>query len=105
MLCHSVPLTVLLMDLYEIRGGRLGVISEEAEHQEIETDLSTMQALKEKVSHRRARATLQKSISHEEGECSSPSPTGAEDGCSEEFQEGIAVRMLLTASQLNQALI
>lgn len=43
------------MDLYEIRGGRLGVIAEEAEHQDF-TAMETYNV------------------------CSSPSPTGAEDG-------------------------
>lgn len=37
------PTVILLMDLYEIRGGRLGVIAEEAELQEVQPDLSSMQ--------------------------------------------------------------
>lgn len=105
--CQSVSLTViLLMDLYEIRGGRLGVIAEEAEHQEFEADLSSMHPHKDKVSNRRGQATLQKSLPFEQGEHSSPSPTGADDGyddiCKE---EGIEVRILLTASMLNEALM
>lgn len=99
---QSVSLTVtLLMDLFEIKGGRLGVIAEEAEHQELEADLSSMHPYKDKDSYRRGQATLQKSLAFEQGEHSSPSPTGADDGYDE--KEGIEVRILLTASTLNQA--
>lgn len=44
------------MDLYEIRGGRLDVITEETEHQEFGTGLTTMEPYKV-VSDRRGRAT------------------------------------------------
>ncbi|TWW67853.1 SPRY domain-containing protein 2 [Takifugu flavidus] len=77
------------MDLYEIRGGRLGVITEEAEQQELQTDLSSMQSHKDKVSNRRGRAALQKSLPLEQGKQSSPSPTGADDKCDAFREEGI----------------
>lgn len=104
--CHSASLTViLLMDLYEIRGGRLGVITEEAEQQELQTDLSSMQSHKDKVSNRRGRAALQKSLPLEQGEQSSLSPTGANEKCDAFGEEGIEVRILLPASILNHALM
>lgn len=90
------------MDLYEIRGGRLGVIAEEAEHQELETDLSSMQSNKDKVSKRRGRVPLPKSLPFEQAERSSPSPTGADDGRDE---EEIEVRTPLAASILNHSLM
>lgn len=96
---------ILLMDLYEIREGRLGVITEEAEQQELETDLSSMQSHKDMVSNRRGRAALQKSLPLEQGEQSSPSPTGADDKCDAFREEGIEVRILLPASILNHALM
>lgn len=58
------------MDLYEIRGGRLGVIAEEAELQELSRESTAMQT-------------------YNVG--SPPSPTGAEDGSDGEedaFKEG-----------------
>lgn len=102
--CHSASLTViLLMDLYEIRGGRLGVITEEAEQQELQTDLSSMQSHKDKVSNRRGQAALQKSLPLEQGKQSSPS--GADDKCDAFREEGIVVRILLRASILNHPLM
>lgn len=90
--CHSASLTViLLMDLYEIRGGRLGVITEEAEQQELQTDLSSMQ------SNRRGRAALQKSLPLEQGKQSFLSPTGADDKSDAFREEEIKVRILLPA--------
>lgn len=98
--CHSASLTViLLMDLYE----RLGVITEEAEQQELQTDLSSMQSHKDKVSNRRGQATLQKSLPLEQGEQSSPS--GADDKCDAFREEGIDVRILLLALILNHTLM
>lgn len=94
------------MDLYEIRGGRLGVISEEAEQQDLEANLSSMNPHKDKVSSRRGQASLQKSLPFQQGEHSSPSPTGADDGYDDMFEDGgIEVRTLLTASALNHALM
>lgn len=85
------------MDLYEIRGGRLGVIAEEAEHQELETDLSCMRPHKDKALNKRGQASLQKSFPCEQCEHSSPSP--GEDGYNDmNKEEGIEVRILLTAS-------
>lgn len=58
------------MDLYEIRGGRLGVIAEEAELQELSRESTAMET-------------------YNVG--SPPSPTGAEDGSDGEedaFKEG-----------------
>lgn len=101
--CHSASLTViLLMDLYEIRGGRLGVITEEAEQQELQTDLSSMQSHKEKISNRRRQAALQKSLPLEQDEQTSPS--GADDKCDAFREKGIEVRIKLPASILNHAL-
>lgn len=88
------------MDLYEIRGGRLDVIAEEAEHQELGSGSTTMEPYRV-ASDRRGRATqdvraLQKfsvdtneSLRFEPFEDSSSSPTGAEDGHGDDdvFQE------------------
>lgn len=59
------------MDLYDIRGGRLGVIKEEAEYQDTTT------AMDRSVSVRAAQgdATFPRL-----GEDATPSPTGADDG-------------------------
>lgn len=106
-LCHSAsPTVILLMDLYEIRGGRLGVIAEEAELQEVQTDLSSTQPPKDKVSNRRRQAALQKSLPFEQHEQSSPSLTGEDDRCDDVFrEEEIEVSILLPASILNHALM
>ncbi|KAM8761940.1 fibronectin type III and SPRY domain-containing protein 2 [Acanthopagrus schlegelii] len=86
------------MDLYEIRGGRLDVISEEAEHQ-LSRDSTTMER-SDVVPDRGARATREvstfqrfsvdtnESLRFEPCEDSSPSPTGAEDGHDDVFKEG-----------------
>ena len=86
------------MDLYEIRGGRLDVISEEAEHQ-LSRDSTTMEH-SDVVPDRGARATREvstfqrfsvdtnESLRFEPCEDSSPSPTGAEDGLDDVFKEG-----------------
>lgn len=68
------------MDLYDIRGGRLGVIKEEAEYQETTT------TMERGFSARRARGdTTDPRIAED----STPSPTGADDGQDdvEELQE------------------
>lgn len=86
---------ILLMDLHEIRGGRLGVIAEEAEQQEVEADLSRLHPNNDKASNRRGQAIFQNSLSFEQGEHSSPSPTGADDGYDDMYKnEGIEVRIL-----------
>lgn len=93
----SSPSVVFLMDLYEIRGGRLDVISEEAEHQ-LSRDSTTMEH-HDVVPDRGARATrdvstfqrfsvdTNESLRFEPWEVSSPSPTGAEDGHDDVFKE------------------
>ncbi|XP_022604466.1 fibronectin type III and SPRY domain-containing protein 2 [Seriola dumerili] len=90
------------MDLYEIRGGRLDVITEEAEHQDLSRESNTMEPYKV-ASARGGRATrdistLQRfsvgtneSLRFEPCEDSPPSPTGAEDGLDDDddvFREG-----------------
>lgn len=61
------------MDLYEIRGGRLGVIAEEAELQELSRESTAMET-------------------YNVG--SPPSPTGAEDGSDGEEDAETEVRTL-----------
>ncbi|XP_070765368.1 fibronectin type III and SPRY domain-containing protein 2 [Enoplosus armatus] len=89
------------MDLYEIRGGILDVIAEEAEHQELSRESTTMEPYNV-VSDRGGRATrdvstfqrfsvdTNESLHFEPCEDSPPSPTGAEDGHDEDdvFKEG-----------------
>ncbi|XP_044059810.1 fibronectin type III and SPRY domain-containing protein 2 [Siniperca chuatsi] len=89
------------MDLYEIRGGILDVIAEEAEHQELSRESTTMEPYSV-VSDRGGRATrdvstfqrlstdTNESLRFEPCEDSSPSPTGAEDGHDDNdvFKEG-----------------
>lgn len=88
------------MDLYEIRGGRLDVIAEEAEHQELDRDVTNMEHHK----NRKGRSTqdaptfqrfsvdTNESLCFEPCEDSSPSPTGAEDGHDDVFkEEGVEV--------------
>ncbi|XP_056228588.1 fibronectin type III and SPRY domain-containing protein 2 [Seriola aureovittata] len=94
------------MDLYEIRGGKLDVITEEAENQDLSRESNTMEPYKV-ASARGGRATqdistLQRfsvgtneSLRFERCEDSPPSPTGAEDGLDDDddddddvFREG-----------------
>lgn len=89
------------MDLYEIGGGRLGVIAEESEHQELSRESTTMEPYNV-VSGRGGRATrdastfqrfsvdTNESLRFEPCEDSTPSPTGAEDGDNDDdvFKEG-----------------
>ncbi|XP_051236592.1 fibronectin type III and SPRY domain-containing protein 2 [Dicentrarchus labrax] len=89
------------MDLYDIRGGRLDVIAEEAEHQELSRESTTMEPYNV-VTDRGGRATrdvstfqrfsvdTNESLRFEPCEDSSPSPTGAEDGLDDDevFKEG-----------------
>ncbi|GAA6218853.1 fibronectin type III and SPRY domain-containing protein 2 isoform X1 [Lates japonicus] len=89
------------MDLYEIRGGRLDVIAEEADHQELSRESTTMEPYSV-VSDREGRAardvsTFQRfsvntneSLRFEPCEESPPPPTGAEDGHDDDdvFKEG-----------------
>lgn len=73
------------MDLYDVRGGRLGVITEEAEHQESNTMERGVLDRRGRVS--RDTGTLQRFsvdtdqfLHFEPCEDAAPSPTGAEDG-------------------------
>ncbi|XP_040889909.1 fibronectin type III and SPRY domain-containing protein 2 [Toxotes jaculatrix] len=89
------------MDLYEIRGGRLDVISEEAEHQELSRESTPMEPYNV-VSERGGKATrgvstfqrfsvnTNESLRFEPCEDNPPSPTGAEDGRDDDdvFKEG-----------------
>lgn len=95
------PTVTLLMDLYEIRGGRLDVIAEEAEHQDLSRESTAMEPYS-MVSDREGRAThdvstfqrfsvnTNESLRFEPCEDSPPSPTGAEDGYDNDdvFKEG-----------------
>lgn len=91
--CQST--VILLMDLYEIRGGRLDVIAEEAEHQELDRDVTNMEHHENRKGRTTHNApTLQRfsvdtneSLCFEPCEDSSPSPTGAEDGHDDVFKE------------------
>lgn len=86
------------MDLYDIRGGRLDVIREESEHQELSRESTTMEPYNV-VADRGGRATrdvstfqrfsidTNESLRFDPCEDSSPSPTGAEDGNDDVFQQ------------------
>ncbi|XP_070817114.1 fibronectin type III and SPRY domain-containing protein 2 [Chaetodon trifascialis] len=89
------------MDLYEIRGGRLDVIAEEAEHQELGRASTTMEpynvvpdrggrATRDVSTFQRFSVGTNESLRFEPCEGSSPSPTGAEDGHDDDdvFKEG-----------------
>ncbi len=100
---HTV---ILLMDLYEIRGGTLDVIAEEAEHQELSRASNTMEsytvgsnrggrATRDVSTFQRFSVDTNESLRFEPCEDASPSPTGAEDGYDDDddddddvFQEG-----------------
>ncbi|KAM7405900.1 hypothetical protein PAMP_000315 [Pampus punctatissimus] len=72
------------MDLYDIRGGRLDVIAEEAEHQESTTMESSRdrgrRATRDVSTFQRFSVDTNESLCFEPYEDSNPSPTGAEDG-------------------------
>ncbi|XP_014324512.1 fibronectin type III and SPRY domain-containing protein 2 [Xiphophorus maculatus] len=81
------------MDLNDIRGGRLDVISEESEQQDFSRESSTMEAYT--VVPEPAGRTFQRfsvntneSLRFEPCEDSCPSPTGAEDGRDDVFEKG-----------------
>ncbi|TKS69626.1 SPRY domain-containing protein 2 [Collichthys lucidus] len=86
------------MDLYDIRGDRLDVIREESEHQELSRESTTMEPYNV-VADRGGRATrdistfqrfsidTNESLRFDPCEDSSPSPTGAEDGNDDVFQQ------------------
>ncbi|XP_071389706.1 fibronectin type III and SPRY domain-containing protein 2 [Centroberyx affinis] len=90
------------MDLYDIRGGRLDVITEEAlsgdEHQELNRGFTSMEPFAS-VSDRGGKATrdvstfqrfsvdTNESLHFEPCEDEAPSPTGAEDGHDDVFEE------------------
>lgn len=89
------------MDLYEIRGGRLGVITEEAEHQELSRGSTAMEpysvvpdrggrSARDVSTFQRFSVDTNESLRFEPCDGSSPSPTGAEDGHDDDdvFQEG-----------------
>lgn len=74
------------MDLYEIRGGRLDVITEESENQELSRESTAMES-HNPASNRGQRTTFQRfsvntndSLRFDPCDSDSPSPTGAEDG-------------------------
>ncbi|CAJ1049435.1 fibronectin type III and SPRY domain-containing protein 2 [Xyrichtys novacula] len=89
------------MDLYEIREERLGTISEEAEHQEISRESTTMEpyhvvsdkggrTARDVSTFQRFSVDTNESLRFEPCEDMSPSPTGAEDGDDEDevFRDG-----------------
>lgn len=80
------------MDLYEIRGGPLDVIAEEAEHQS-SRESTTMADRGERATRgvstfQRFSVDTNESLRFEPCEDSLPSPTGAEDGLEDVFKEG-----------------
>lgn len=89
------------MDLYELRGGRLNVIAEEAEHRDLSRESPTMEPYS-MVPDREGRATYgvstfqrfsvntNESLHFEPCEDSPPSPAEAEDGYDDDdvFNEG-----------------
>lgn len=88
------------MDLYDIRGGKLDVIAEEAEHQDLSRESTTMEPSRDRGGRAtRGVSTFQRfsvdtneSLRFEPCEDSTPSPTGAEDGHDDDdddvFKEG-----------------
>ncbi|XP_062280413.1 fibronectin type III and SPRY domain-containing protein 2 [Scomber scombrus] len=77
------------MDLYDISGGRLDVIAEEAEHQELSRESSTTmepsrdrggRATQDVSTFQRFSVNTNESLRFEPCDTSTPSPTGAEDG-------------------------
>lgn len=84
--CKPPTATVtLLMDLNEIKGGRLDVIAEEAEHQELSRELTTMadrggRATRGVSTFQRFSIDTNESLRFEPCEDSLPSPTGAGEG-------------------------
>lgn len=76
------------MDLYDIRGGRLDVIAEEAEHQELSRESTTMEpsrdeggrATRDMYTLQRFSMDTNESLRFEPYEGSTPSSTEAEDG-------------------------
>lgn len=85
------------MDLYEIRRGRLDVIAEEVEHQDLGAGSTTKESQKVVSDCGRGRATHQKSVNtNQPREDSSPSPTETEDQHHNVCKEGEAeVRTLI----------
>ncbi|XP_058485069.1 fibronectin type III and SPRY domain-containing protein 2 [Solea solea] len=77
------------MDLYELSGGRLGVIAEEAEHHE--SPSSTMnRPTRDVSSFQRFSVGTNESLEFQPCEGSTPSTTGADDGLDDDdvFKEG-----------------
>lgn len=82
-----------LMDLNDIRGGRLDVISEESEQQDFSRESSTMEAYTVVPepggrTFQRFSVNTNESLRFEPCEDSCPSPTGAEDGRDDVFEKG-----------------
>lgn len=77
------------MDLYEIRRGRLDVIAEEVEHQDLGAGSTTMESHRVASDSGGRRATHQKlSVNtNQPREDSSPSPTETDDGHNDVFKE------------------
>lgn len=90
------------MDLYEIRGGRLDVIAEEApsgeEYQELGRESATMEpflvaagrggrATRDVSTFQRFSIDTNESLHFEPCEDGAPSPTGADDGHDDVFEE------------------
>ena len=80
------------MDLYEIRGGPLGVIAEEAEHQSSRESTAMAdrggRATRGVSTFQRFSVDTNESLRFEPCEESLPSPTGAGDGLDDVFKEG-----------------
>ncbi|XP_056268784.1 fibronectin type III and SPRY domain-containing protein 2 isoform X1 [Pseudoliparis swirei] len=76
------------MDLYEIRGGLLDVIAEEAEHQESTMADGGGRATRGVSTFQRFSVDTNESLCFEPCEDSLPSPTGAQDGLEDVFKEG-----------------
>lgn len=81
------------MDLNDISGGRLEVITEEGEHQDFSRESSTMES--HNVVPESGGRTFQRfsvntneSLRFELCEDSCPSPAGVEDGCEDVFEKG-----------------
>lgn len=101
-LCVCPPTATLLMDLYDISGGRLDVIAEEVEHQELSREsTTTMESSRDRggrvtqdvSTFQRFSVNTNESLRFEPCDSSTPSPTGAEDGLDDEddddvFKEG-----------------
>uniref|UniRef100_A0A3Q1F7Z5 Fibronectin type III and SPRY domain containing 2 n=1 Tax=Acanthochromis polyacanthus TaxID=80966 RepID=A0A3Q1F7Z5_9TELE len=97
------------MDLYEIRGGRLDVIAEEGELSRESTTMETYnvaagsgaRTARDVSTFQRFSIGTNESLRFEPCEASTPSPTGAEDGCGDDDDDDDVFKEEDTESEIN----